>query len=288
MIDQNNLYFLSHGKHETPQEGLCAMEWVSFLAGEAHSDAPECVSPVLRGFGISLNDQWNDEQRQKLRPYLARCIGTANDGRDQERGWLAMDWLIRVFTPRFLDLCPSLEGEARKLRAIAPISTVAALNEAMVLLNQARSASAAAWDAAADAAGDAAGDAAWAAAWDAAADAARAAAWDAAWAAAAAAARDAAWAAAWDAAWDAAWAAAADAARDAAWAAAADAARDAAWAAAAAAAAARDAAWAVLGPAVADLQASALDLFDRMLPTEIIEVPVVEERVWKALCEVPV
>src|SRR5882672_6001128 len=75
----------------------------------------------------------------------------------------------------------------------------------------------------------------------------------------AAAAWDAAGAAAWDAAWDAAWYAAGAAAWDAAWAAA----RAAAGAAARAAAMA--AAGDVLKPTQAWLQASALDLFDRMV-----------------------
>ena len=65
--------------------------------------------------------------------------------------------------------------------------------------------------------------------------------------------RAAAWAAAWDAARDAAWAAAWDAAGDAAWAA--------AWAAA------RDA----LAPTVATLQASALDLLDRMIDPSAVK-----------------
>jgi hypothetical protein len=232
-----NEYFLSHGSHATPQQGRCAMEWVSYIAGEPHSDTPACVSPVLRGFGISLNDNWDDEQRQKLRPYLARCIGTAGDGRDEERGWLAMDWLIRVFTPRFLDLVPELHEHATRLRGLSPVLVSVALDDAMIVLGDARQASAAARDAARDAA-------AWAAARDAARDAA-------AWAAARAAARDAAW----------------DAARDAA-----------AWAAA------RAAAWDVLKPAVVDLQASALDLFDRMLPKELVELPAVSEAEWRAVC----
>jgi hypothetical protein len=88
--------------------------------------------------------------------------------------------------------------------------------------------------------------------------AAVAAAW-AAWDAARDAARAAAGAAARDAAWAAAEAAAGAAARDAAWAAARDAAR------AVAAAAARDAAGAALADTVAVLQASAIDLLDRML-----------------------
>jgi hypothetical protein len=101
------------------------------------------------------------------------------------------------------------------------------------------------------AAGAAAGDAARAAAWA----AARAAAGDAARAAARAAAGAAAGDAAGDAARDAAGAAAGAAAGDAAW----DAAR------AAASPAARDAARAALRPTVETLQASALDLLDRMI-----------------------
>ncbi len=266
-----NEYFLSRGKHKTPDEGRCAMEWVSYLAGESHTDHPVCVSPVLQSFAIRLNDNWDDEQRQKLRPYLARCIGTAGDGRDDERGWLATDWLIRTFTPRFLELVPSLAGHAAKLRGLSPVLAPAALDEAMILLREAREASAAAWAAARDAARDAARAAAWNAAWDAARaaarDAARAAAWDAAWDAAWNAARDAAWAAARDVAWDVAWDAARAAARDAARAAARDAARD----------AARAAAGEVFRVAVTDLQASALDLFDRILPTEIIQLPAVDD-----------
>jgi hypothetical protein len=275
-------YHLSKGSHDSPAKGRCAMEWVAYLAGEKHTDQPVCVSPVLRGFGISLNDNWEDEQRQKLRPYLARCIGTAGDGRDQERGWLAMDWLIREFTPKFMELVPSLSEHVTALRSLEPVRSNEALDDAMILLRNAQKASAAARAAAGDAAGDAAWDAAGAAAGDAAWDAARAAAWDAAWDAARAAARDAARAAAGDAAWDAARAAAGAAAWDAAR----DAARAAARAAAGAAAraAARDAARDVLAPTVLALQDSALDLFDRMLPTEIIELPVVEEAEWRAVC----
>jgi hypothetical protein len=31
-------YFLSKGSHSSAGDGRCAMEWVSFLAGERHSD----------------------------------------------------------------------------------------------------------------------------------------------------------------------------------------------------------------------------------------------------------
>ena len=232
-------YFVSKGSHSSRDEGMCSMEWVAYLAGEPHSDEPVCVSPLLRRFGIALNDQWGDQQRQKLRPYLARCIGTAGDGRDVERSWLAWDWLLREFVPAFMDLTPALVEHAERLRALPPCLAVEGMDEAIAVLGDARKASAAARDAA----WDAAGDAAWAAAW-----AARAAAWEAA-----------------GAARDAAWDAAGDAARDAAW----DAAGDAAGAAARGA----------LAPTVERLQASVLDLFDQMLPTEVIQITVTAD--WR-------
>jgi hypothetical protein len=234
-------YWLAGGSHETREEGMCAMEWVAYVAGEPHTDEPICVSPVLRRFAISLNDNWTDEQRQKLRPYLARCIGTAGDGRDMERGWLTTDWLIRTFTPRFLDLVPSLADHATKLRALSPVMAPVALDDAMIVLGEAREASVAAGVAAGVAARVAARDAAGVAAWVAAGVAARDAAWDAAGVAAGVAA------------WDAAGDAAGDAARDA------------------------------LSPAVTDLQASALDLFNRMLPLEPVVVPVLTDEA-AALC----
>ena len=80
-----NKYFLAHGPHATRENGMCAMEWTAYLAGEAHSDSPKCVSGVLRNWFVGLNDAMLDHDRQRLRPYLARTIGTMDDGHDQER-----------------------------------------------------------------------------------------------------------------------------------------------------------------------------------------------------------
>jgi hypothetical protein len=227
------------------------MEWVAYLAGEPHTDTPVCVSPILTRFCIAFNDGLPDDERQKLRPYLARTIGTRGDGLDQERSFMCADWLIRTYTPTWLDLA-GLDEAANRLRSLPPVLAVENVTRSMDALNSAR--------AEASAAGAAARAAAWAAAWA----AARAAAWDAAWAAAGDAAGAAAGAAAWDAAWAAAGAAAWDAAGDAAR------------------AAARDA----LAPTVLALQTSAFDLLDRMLPTEIIQLPVSEDA--EAVCGVPI
>ena len=243
---------LDHGSHTDPEDGHCILEVVSMLAGQPFNDNPPCVCPVLRAYGIALNDRWDDDQRQKLLPYAPQLLNTAGDGQDEVRSYLALDWLIRVFTPTWLDLA-GLTESATELRALRPVVDLAAAEAAQPAIKSAGAD--AAWDAAGDAGWAAAGAAAWAAARDAAGDAARTATRDAAGDAARDAARAAAGAAA-------GWAAAGAAAAAAAWAATRDAAGDAARDAARAAAAA--AAWA-LQPTVELLQASALDLFDRMI-----------------------
>ncbi|HET6849854.1 MAG TPA: hypothetical protein VFH74_13390, partial [Gaiellales bacterium] len=223
--------------------GVCLLEAVAWWAGEDHSDQPDCVSVVLGTFGRNLNDVLPDGRRQELVRFVPLLPGTRGDGRDEDRSYLALDWLIRTYTPTWLELRPELADVAAELRSLRRIVDLTAAQAAGPIVRnaqeKARAAGAAAWAAAR------------AAAWAAARDAARAAAGDAA--------RDAAWDAAGDAARDAAGAAARDAARDAAWAAARDAARD------AARAAARDAARDALQPTVDALQTSAIDLYAAMI-----------------------
>jgi hypothetical protein len=246
---------LAKGAHHPPGDDCgnpqrCLFEWYNWLTRRQHTDAcPPGVSPVLHQFGIRLNDVLGDAKRQDLVRFLPngqdRLAGTEHDGKDETRGYMALDWLIRTYTPAWLDLA-GLTAEAAALRDLRRISDLVAAQSAGPLVLEAVAKSAAAWAAAGDAAGAAAGAAAW--------DAAGAAAWDAAWDAA----RDAAGAAAWDAAWAAAGAAAGAAAWDAAGAAAGAAAR----------AAARD----KLAPTVSQLQDSAIALYDAMI-TGVWPVP---------------
>jgi hypothetical protein len=229
---------LGRGSHDPPSNGLvnaCVMEAVSYVAGEPFSDHPECASPVITSFLVSWNDAMNDVDRQMLKPYIVRLVGTRTGKRHEEqRAWMLTDWLARECAPAWMRLA-GLAAQAELLESLAPLTSAASARKAQPVLDAARKDSAAA----------------------------RAAAWAAAWAAAGAAARDAAWAAARDAAGAAAW----DAARDAAGAAAWDAAGDAAGAAARAAAwdAAGAAARAALVPTTRGLQQSALLLLDRMI-----------------------
>jgi len=198
---------LKPGAH-TPDGVMCVMEAVAFVAGEPWSDSPQCVSPVLSSFARTWNDGMRtDEERDSLKPYITRLIGTAGDAEaDERRAWLATDWLVRVCAPAWLRLA-GLNERADALVALQPIANAAYAASVQGEIEAARREA----DAARAAAGAAAWDAAWAAAGAAARAAAGAAAWDAAWDAARAAAGAAAWAAAWDAAWAAAWDAAWDA-----------------------------------------------------------------------------
>jgi len=187
---------LAKGGHSSPKQGMCIMEAVSLIAGEKWSDHPECVSPAIGAFLRSWNDGLEDEPRQRLKPYALKVLGTNTGPADEEtRGFLALDWLIRVNTPAWLELA-GLKDEAAELRNLPALTSTEIVVGVQATLEKARASArtraAAAWAAARDAAWDAA----WAAARDAAWDAARAAAWDAAWDAA----RDAAWAAAYNAA----------------------------------------------------------------------------------------
>jgi hypothetical protein len=222
---------LKKGSHGSREAGVCAMEAAAWLAGEPHSDQPQCACPVLAAFVIAWNDalQTDADRNRILKPFIPRLVGSRSTRAVEERrSYLALDWLIRVHTPMWLDLREDLKPHATVLRALEAIHDIATATAAHGPVTAARAA---------------------------ACDAARAAACDAARAAAGASAGDAACDAAWAAAWDAAWAAACDAARAAA--------RAAAWAAARAAA--RAAAWDALKPTVAQLQLSAADLLDRML-----------------------
>ena len=166
---------LAKGAHGSRASGVCLMEAVAWWAGKEHTDHPPCVSPVLGTFGRNLNDVLPDDRRQYLRPLIPLLPGTAGDGEDERRGYLALDWLIRTYTPAWLDLA-GLTAEATALRDLRRIADLVAAQAAGPVVHDARRKAAAAW----------------------------AAAWDAAGAAAGAAARDAAWAAAWAAAWTAA------------------------------------------------------------------------------------
>jgi hypothetical protein len=83
---------LSRGEH-SPGDNMCFMEAASVAAGEEWSDHPTCVSKVIGAFGRRINDAMDEENRQSLKPYVLKVLGTvASVGVEVKRAKLAADW----------------------------------------------------------------------------------------------------------------------------------------------------------------------------------------------------
>ena len=169
---------LKKGNHRSPDEGMCVMEAVAMLDGGKFTDTPKCASPVIGAFLRNWNDSLPDDQRQELKRYIIPLVGSAGTAaQEEQRSWMALDWLVRVQTPAWLRLA-GLTEQADILTAMGEVTAEtcpsirpaleAVRVDARAALDAARDAARAAAGAAAGAAARAAGAAAWDAAWDAA------------------------------------------------------------------------------------------------------------------------
>jgi hypothetical protein len=138
------VFHLKVGGHYTPDEGLCFMEAAAWLAGETHSDRPDCVCPVIGAYTRVINDNLDDVARQKLVAYLPRVIGTRSPEHEQERAEYLAWQAIRVFAPIALDIAglpkdaANLRGFQGSLKAAADaIYAAAAANAAAAAANAA-------------------------------------------------------------------------------------------------------------------------------------------------------
>ena len=131
---------LSKGEHETREDGVCLLEAAAWWAGQEHTDHPPCVSPVLAAFGRAWNDDLPDDRRHILKPFIPLLPGTAGDGHDLARSYLALDWLVREHVPTFLALAPVLARHAEALRALAPLRDPRTVYTAEPVINAARDA----------------------------------------------------------------------------------------------------------------------------------------------------
>jgi len=98
---------LRASSHRDRSAGVCAMEAVAWLAGEPHSDAPQCACPVIGAFLRSWNDALPDDATRTLllRPLLPLVLNTrSTKAVEVKRSYLALDWLARVHAPAWLSL----------------------------------------------------------------------------------------------------------------------------------------------------------------------------------------
>jgi hypothetical protein len=66
---------LSRGRHRSPRQGACFMEFASFLAGERWSDRPECTDASLAHLARGVNDLVTDAARTRLTVHIPSVIG---------------------------------------------------------------------------------------------------------------------------------------------------------------------------------------------------------------------
>ena len=139
---------------------------------------PKRACPVLESMRRGLTDALPERKRA----LLPAPSGTADDGSTEVRVFMALDWLIRVYLPSFLELSPKCREYAERVRALDRIVDLSSVERADPVVQQARTAALAAVDADRQAVDDAVMRAITSAAWSAT--------WAAAWVGAASAADD--------------------------------------------------------------------------------------------------
>ena len=102
---------LCAGMHKSPEQGVCAMELASMLAGERFGDRPRSVSPVIGAFLRTYNDGIGDHARQDLYAYAAKVVGTrARRSVEGRRVTMCLDLARRHYAR--LGANPRLSGRA--------------------------------------------------------------------------------------------------------------------------------------------------------------------------------
>jgi hypothetical protein len=99
----------------------CDREIASWVLGQEWTDHPDWESPVLAAFRRRLNDALPEDLRQRLKESMFDGIGTAGDGRDEDRAWMITDWSIRIALPTWLERA-GVEMAPAQLRALPEVT----------------------------------------------------------------------------------------------------------------------------------------------------------------------
>jgi hypothetical protein len=92
---------LSPGRHRSPDDGACAMELASLLAGTSFSDRCVRVCPIVGAFVRGYNDRIDDDRRQDLIPVVPELVDTrAPDDVVDARAGLCLRFAREAFADR--------------------------------------------------------------------------------------------------------------------------------------------------------------------------------------------
>ena len=96
MLNIQPIKLLSSSHDDTDKTGQgCFMNVIAYLNGEPQiTDRSPCVCVTVRPIAIRLNDMANDEQRQRLIPFIERAMGSTTEDRTEmiRRAYLAADF----------------------------------------------------------------------------------------------------------------------------------------------------------------------------------------------------
>ena len=141
VIDLDAISLKSGSHARRGKNTVCLLEATAWLAGEKHTDKPECVSLVLAAFGRSWNDgMHSDAEREQLKQYIPLLIGTVSTPEiEEQRAYMALDWLARTCAPAWLKLA-GLDDHADALLRLEPLVSAKMTALAQTALSAAESA----------------------------------------------------------------------------------------------------------------------------------------------------
>jgi hypothetical protein len=94
---------LTRGNSTDPENGACVMDAVSWFEYGKLGDHPDCTCPVIAAYLRRFNDRLPDEQRQRLKEYIPRLIGTVDkDAAKARRDYLVWN-VLKVIVPIMLE-----------------------------------------------------------------------------------------------------------------------------------------------------------------------------------------
>ena len=112
----------SPGTHSSREVGLCVMEIAAWIAGEPHTDGPECVCPTINRVLVAWNDTIRNPQNRKalMNNLVPVVIGTTQGPEAaMERHYFALNRVITHQLPVWLREA-GLHSQAYALSKAAP------------------------------------------------------------------------------------------------------------------------------------------------------------------------
>lgn len=125
---------LSAGHHESPSAGLCVMECVAYIAGEAHTDRPACADYLCSQYAILINDQSIDSRRQTMIKYVLRLAGSKSEAVAEQRFLMMLNTAVKKFLPYTLDKL-HLRGISLAVASLPEVTDTASLQFVSSKLN---------------------------------------------------------------------------------------------------------------------------------------------------------